>query len=270
MVRLSLMFTRPDRTYDADSGLIELILREQGTPLNRICALVPAGATVLDIGAGNGLLARVFRASGKEVAIDGIEPSAYAAGLARPHYRRFYQGYAQDFPREISEAGYDYVVLADVIEHLPDPLGFLRDLGAMTGARTRLVLSVPNVAFGAVRLALMAGRFSYVDQGLLERTHLRFFTLATLREMTGRLGLSCEKLYLFQKNILSSEVDLARVRINPLCLARMVRDELAWTYQFVLVLTKERVPTEQRTFGTRDYARFLRQLLRRPFKRQHS
>jgi 2-polyprenyl-3-methyl-5-hydroxy-6-metoxy-1,4-benzoquinol methylase len=267
MVRLALMFTRPDRTYDSDRDLIKLILREEGTPLNRICTLIPERSSVLDLGAGNGLLARVFKESGKAVVIDGIEPSPYASGLARPHYRRFYQGYAQDFSKEIRATGYDYVVLADVIEHLPDPLGFLQELAAVTGDRTRLVLSVPNVAFGAVRLALMAGQFSYVDQGLLERTHLRFFTLATLREMIDRLGLSCEKLYLMQKNILSSEVDLRNARLNPVCLWRMVRDDLAWTYQFVLVLTKERVPMEQRSFGSRDYGRFLRQLVKRPFKR---
>jgi 2-polyprenyl-3-methyl-5-hydroxy-6-metoxy-1,4-benzoquinol methylase len=259
------MFNRPPQTYEMAPGLVENIVKEEANPLNRICALIPAGSTVLDIGAGNGLMALLLKKHGKPVIIDGIEPSPQAAALASPHYRRFYTGYARDFAQKITETDYDFIILADVIEHMADPLTFLRDLSSRIGDRTRLVLSVPNVAFGAVRLALLGGRFEYVDSGLLERTHLRFFTLATLERIIREIGMYAEKIYFLRRNIFATEIDLRNLGVNPLCLGRMFRDELAWTYQFLLVLTREPVTTERRSFGKKGFLPFLRYVFRKTF-----
>ena len=246
-------------------GLVENILKEEANPLNRICALIPTGSTILDIGAGNGLMALLLKKSGKQVIIDGIEPSPQAAALASPHYRHFYTGYVQEFAQKITEADYNFIILADVIEHMADPQTFLRDLSSRISDRTRLVLSVPNVAFGAVRLALLGGRFEYVDSGLLERTHLRFFTFATLERIIREIGMNVEKLYFLRRNIFSTEIDLRNIGANPLCLGRMLRDELAWTYQFLLVLTRQTVATERRSFGKKGFLPVLRHVLRRIF-----
>jgi 2-polyprenyl-3-methyl-5-hydroxy-6-metoxy-1,4-benzoquinol methylase len=250
-------------------GLVEHILKEESNPLNRICALIPAGSTVLDIGAGNGLTALLLKKSGKQVIIDGIEPSSQAALLASPHYRHFYTGYAQDFMEKISKTDYDFIILADVIEHMMDPLAFLQDLSSRISDRTRLVLTVPNVAFGAVRLALLSGRFEYVDSGLLERTHLRFFTLATLEKIIREIGMNAEKTYFLRQNIFATEIDLRKLGVNPLCLGRMLRDELAWTYQFLLVLTRKPVVTERRSFGKKVFFPVIRHIVRSTFTRRN-
>ena len=259
------MFNRPPQTYEMTPGLIENIVKDEANPLKRICALIPAGSTILDIGAGNGLMALLLKKSGKQVIIDGIELSPQAAAIASPHYRRFFTGYAQDFAREITETDYDFIILADVIEHVMDPLTFLHDLSSRIGDRTRLVLSVPNVAFGAVRLALLDGRFDYVDSGLLERTHLRFFTLNTIEQLIHELGMNAEKIYFLQRDIFTCEIDLSSVPISPFCLSKMSQDQLAWTYQFLLVLTREQVMTEKRSFGKKVFFPVLRYVLRKAF-----
>lgn len=78
------------------------------------------------------------------------------------------------------------IVLADIIEHLPDPGRFLRLSRAALSDDGLLYLSVPNVANVTVRLGLLTGRWDYADRGILDRTHLRFYTrrtiLAELRE----------------------------------------------------------------------------------------
>lgn len=202
------------------------------------------GSKVLDIGAGNGLLACVLEELNKEVIIDGIEINPYAAEKARVHYRNFYCGPAQDYFDIIKQGNYDFVVLADVIEHIPDPLEFLTELTHKLPVSTRLVISVPNVAFGAIRLALLNGNFDYVDSGLLEKSHLRFFTLKTLQALVSELGLYVETLSYLKRNVFETEVAIELMYLDPFLVYRLLKDELASTYQFLLVVCKEPRPFE--------------------------
>jgi methionine biosynthesis protein MetW len=254
------MFIRPDETYELDPTVVDLILGDPTSPLHRVSQIVEDGTSVLDIGAGNGLLAAVLERTHDRVAIDGIEPNPHAAALAAPRYRSFHVGYAQDFRDEIASAQYDYVVLADVIEHMVDPLAFLRELKEMVDSGTRLLVSVPNVAFAAVRIELMRGRFEYVDSGLLERTHVRFFTLETLETLLAAAGLYVERRVLHQKSAFHSEIRLTPSLLDVLLLARLRKDPLAATYQFFFVLRTQRTaPVEDEVYGA---GTTLRQLAR--------
>ena len=230
------LFTRPEGTYDLAPQAVGWILADEANPLHRVAEVIPEGSRVLDVGAGNGLLARVLAETHADLAVDGIEPNPYAAEIARPHYRDFRVGYVQDFAAEIREQAYDYIVLADVIEHVPDPLALMRELRDVAGDRSRIVISTPNVAFGALRIALMRGRFDYVDSGLLERTHLRFFTHRTLLALFAQAGLGIERQVLHQKSLLASEIAVERSFWATLDLLRLHRDDLACTYQFFFVL----------------------------------
>lgn len=255
------MFKRPVRTYDIKESTVEGILNDEANPLNRISRLIPDGSKILDIGAGNGLLARVLGRIRSNMIIDGIEPEPYAAKIARRYYRNFYTGYAQDFSDVITRESYDFIILADVIEHIDDPLSFMQNLCAGIASKTKIVLSVPNVAFGAVRLALLKGDFNYVDSGILERTHLRFFTLKTIRELTIQLNMSMEKLYFLQRNMFNCEI--IPVSVGLCCLSEVIKDDLAWTYQFLLVLTKEQMAVEEKSFGKREKYPLMRYLISR-------
>ncbi|MEX2556615.1 MAG: class I SAM-dependent methyltransferase [Actinomycetota bacterium] len=244
------MFTRPDSTFDLPPETVGYVLRDEAGPLHRIAKMIPSGSSVLDVGAGSGLLPRVLHAMNREVVIDGVEPNEHAAAIAAPHYRHLYQSRAEDLPQPLPNR-YDFVVLADVIEHVADPLAFLRRLTDGLPRETRIVIDTPNVAFGAVRLALLKGRFDYVDSGILERTHLRFFTLSTLEQLIAELGMNVESLYLLQRDLLKTEMPLHHIQTDGRLMLRLLRDELASTYQFLFVLTREDVATERRTFGER-------------------
>ena len=198
------MFTRLDSTHEEAHEAVRWVLSDEASPLHRIARLIPDGSSVLDVGAGNGLLARVLQSLHRHVVIHGIEPNAHAAALAAPYYRRFHQGLAEDLAEPLA-GGYNFIVLADVIEHIANPLTFLQRLLDGLPRETRVIITTPNVAFGAVRLALLNGLFEYVDSGLLERTHLRFFTLSTLERLVSDLGLNIEKLYMLQRNLLETE-----------------------------------------------------------------
>jgi len=246
------MFTRPDKTYNLDPTVVQRVLRNEASPLNRICNLIQDGTKILDVGAGNGILAAVLSETGRNVILDGIEPHPYAFEIAqRQGYRRLYRGHAKDFMAEIDKENYDFVVVADVIEHTDDPVSLLAGLFASVRREARIVLSVPNVAFGAVRLGLLNGRFDYVDSGLLERTHLRFFTVDTIRTIAHVLGANIEAIWFLQRNLLNTEIRLEHCRFSLPCFLQIAKDPLSSTYQFVVVLTKDAVTTEERFFGER-------------------
>ena len=86
------------------------------------------------------------------------------------------------------EAPFDTVIAADVLEHLRDPWVCLKSLRALMRPDGALVVSIPNIAHNAVIAQLLAGRFPYRDQGLLDRTHLRFFTRQDVEELLTDCG----------------------------------------------------------------------------------
>ena len=84
---------------------------------------------------------------------------------------------------------YDAVVLGDVLEHLATPEVVLQKLIALQTSSSIFLISVPNITNLWVRLNLLIGRFDYTDRGILDRTHLRFFTRKTLVQMINHSGL---------------------------------------------------------------------------------
>lgn len=233
------MFTRPEQNYAIEDTVIDGILNDDAQPLCQITKILPEAATVLDIGAGSGILGRVLKRAGKHVAIDGIEPNAFAVELARPFYRAIYTGYAQDHLQAINATAYDYVVLADVIEHIPDPATFLTELLGSLPESTKLIVSIPNIAFGGVRLALLNGAFDYVDSGLLERTHLRFFTLAAALRLFEFIHLSSERIISLERSFYRVEFERNNLKASPLQIWRLANKPDARAYQYLFVLTRK-------------------------------
>ena len=113
--------------------------------------------TVLDVGCASGYLAEALVANG--CTVSGIEYAVDAAELARPHLAELVIGdlnevdLAQAFPGRT----YDVIVFGDVLEHLMDPLRVLRSASKVLNPGGSIVISIPNVAHGSVRLALLAG-----------------------------------------------------------------------------------------------------------------
>jgi SAM-dependent methyltransferase len=83
---------------------------------------------------------------------------------------------------------FDVIVAGDVLEHLPRPEDLLSALKPLLKPDGRLLVSLPNVANVTVRASLLLGRFPYADRGILDRTHLRFYTRASARRLLGESG----------------------------------------------------------------------------------
>jgi SAM-dependent methyltransferase len=168
---------RPNR------ALIELFERH-------VLAERPA-PVVLDVGSGAGANAREIRRLAPEATIAGIEPNPAAARLARAAADEVFEGTLESWLEAEHDRRFDAVLLSDVIEHVADPLALLRRLNEHPGTRVAAwLVSVPNYAVWYNRLRTLAGSFSYSWSGLYDRTHLRFFTRKSLRELLERAGRS--------------------------------------------------------------------------------
>jgi SAM-dependent methyltransferase len=84
-------------------------------------------------------------------------------------------------------------VYGDVLDHLIDPLRVLVELDRALAPDGFVVISVPNIAHLYIRLTLLLGRFDYADQGILDDSHLRFFTARSLRALIGGAGLTIDR-----------------------------------------------------------------------------
>jgi SAM-dependent methyltransferase len=225
-------------------------MADEANPLNRIAQIIPDGARVLDVGAGNGVLARLFRYLGKNVTLDAVEPDPIARAVAEPHYRFVFGGDVNAFVEASAEGAerYDFIVLADVVEHIANPQPVLEKLKSLLSPGGRIVISTPNIAFAAVRIALLNGRFDYVDSGILERTHLRFYTLKSLRLLFSEVGLFPYAQYHCLRDPRGMEIEIDGLPMSGILLRLLARDRLAYVYQFLFVLgaaAKSNVETEE-------------------------
>lgn len=144
-----------------------------------LSAMIPDGARVLDIGCGTGSVSAQLISS-RNISLVGIEPDPARAQLARDRGITVRSTYlSADLIRELGS--FDVVLFADVLEHLPDPWNLLVLAKGFLAPSGRVVVSVPNVAHWSVRSDLLRGRFLYQDTGIMDATHLRWFTEAGIR-----------------------------------------------------------------------------------------
>jgi 2-polyprenyl-3-methyl-5-hydroxy-6-metoxy-1,4-benzoquinol methylase len=143
---------------------------------------------VLDIGCGEGFFAAELKTDGNRiVGVDAIESAQRHEALDR-FITEDLNAAPEALVRDLGAMRFDRVLLLDVLEHLVEPERLLAHVGKALKPNGRLVVSLPNVANISVRLALLFGRFNYVERGILDRTHLHFYTRKTARALLESTG----------------------------------------------------------------------------------
>ena len=178
---------------DAPSPYGELVERHGiGAAAHFILDEVPSGARVLDIGCATGYLAE--RLSARGCSVVGFERDPAAAAAAERHCERVVIGNIEgDADRDRIEGRFDAVLMGDVLEHLVDPWATLRFTRGLLAEGGIAVVSIPNAAAWPVRLAFLRGSFEYADVGLMDRTHLRWFTRAGAHDLVEGAGFEIER-----------------------------------------------------------------------------
>ena len=149
--------------------------------------LVGRDQRVLQIGCGDGAFgAELVRAGNHVVGVDADSNVPLQAGYGNVVQADLENGLGGKITN--GSARFDRILLIDILEHLRDPSNLLSDCKAALDSRGKLIVSVPNTVNLTVRLMMLLGRFEYSDRGILDWSHLRFFTERTIRTLLKRHG----------------------------------------------------------------------------------
>lgn len=149
------------------------------------------GRRLLDVGPAQGVLTHRFTERGFEVTC--IEGDANLAAIVRG---KCHEVIVADLDKESPrlKGQFDVIVYGDILEHLKNPKQALRELNRYLLPNGKIIVSVPNIVHLFVRINVLVGRFEYMERGILDRTHLRFFTLKTFRELLSDAEVTVEEL----------------------------------------------------------------------------
>ena len=167
---------------------------EWSLPRTDLIELIPEGARrILDVGCGAGKTGQVLRERGIEE-IFGIEVDPRAAHQAKAFYKEVIVGDVNGDILPFAEGFFDCILYGDVLEHLIDPWGVLQRHRQMLSDDGTIICSIPNIRYyGVLQSLIFKGRWDYTPLGILDRTHLRFFTLKTIEDMLRETGFEVKR-----------------------------------------------------------------------------
>jgi SAM-dependent methyltransferase len=168
------------------------------------------GLRVLDVGCGFASTSAHIQKLGNEVT--GLESSDVACAVASKRLAHVVQG--DMTTADLASLQFDVIIFADVLEHVPWPVSALRRYLQWLAPGGSVIISLPNVALWSVRLSHLLGNWDYEETGVLDRTHLRFFTRRTARWLIGQADLTPVKTT-YNPGLVRPFVPLAKKLLSP-------------------------------------------------------
>lgn len=161
-------------------------------PKEQIYPIIKTGAKVLDMGCSTGALGKRLREE-KGCIVHGVEIDGDAAAYAAENLDAAYNENLDDIEKWQHRSGlsrhkFDYITLTDCLEHCVRPQQILSALKELFTPSGQIIVSLPNVANYKIRSKLLFGDFNYEKYGIMDETHLRFFTLDSSRDLLERAG----------------------------------------------------------------------------------
>ncbi len=203
-----------------------------------IIELVPASAKrILDVGCAAGVVGKILKERGA-IEVVGIEVVEEAAREANQHLDKVIIGNIEEIDLDYPEGYFDCVILADVLEHLYNPWQALAKLRRYLAPGGKLVCSIPNIGHVSILRDLLSGSWKYEEAGILDITHLRFFTLEGAFTLLMSAGFEVDNVT--SKIICGPDeaAFLAKLRASGLMAGKPL--EHATAYQFLLTAIPSR------------------------------
>lgn len=212
-------------------------LSDKNSAHTKMIQLVGMNRRVIDLGCYTGAVAKVLKDRGCYVV--GVELDSQAAAHARLVCDRVIEADLEtvelgDF---FADERFDVALFGDVIEHLKDPKRLLIGVRELLNPGGFIVVSVPNVAHASVRLALLRGEFDYEELGILDDTHLKYFTRKTISDLLESCGYIIDVMDWTERRISSEAL---RRTLDPLGLGNLdevIKAFSSWeaiAYQYVI------------------------------------
>jgi 2-polyprenyl-3-methyl-5-hydroxy-6-metoxy-1,4-benzoquinol methylase len=222
----------------------------EGTSLWHQAQLIGANKDVLDVGCATGYFGVFLQRQGCRVS--GLEGSPKAAAEARKYLDTVVE-IDLDSPElskllveQLGAENFDVVNFGDILEHLRFPGEVLAAVKPLLREGGYVTISLPNIAHGDVRLALLDGKFQYRDTGILDDSHLRFFTRDTVEKLLNDSGIVLADLRRVMAPLFHTEFGINEADYPPAFVAKLRDDIEAQTYQFVVAgIPVEWAPIEE-------------------------
>lgn len=215
------------------------------TSLSVLVHAIAPGSTILDLGCGSGALGR-YLGERKNCIADGVTYNAEEGAIAGAYYRKVAVADLEtaDLTALFPGQQYDYIVCADVLEHLRAPQRILQSIRSMLKPGGELLISIPNTAYAGLAAELVQGEFLYRDEGLLDATHLRHFTRQSLLRFLGQANWQVKNLEVIEREVVDSEFHLQFDRMPPAVARYFLSMPDALTYQFIVTAEPAQTNTE--------------------------
>ncbi|MFD2331431.1 class I SAM-dependent methyltransferase [Cohnella sp. GCM10020058] len=246
------------------------------TSLSYIINRIAPHSNVLEFGPAKGYMTRILTEQ-KNCSVSCVEIDADAARLTEPLTSRMFVGDLDEMlwiEELMKGAPYDYVVFADVLEHLKQPEAVLKAAIKMLKDDGEVLTSIPNMAHAAVVLELLRGNFEYRSLGLLDNTHLKFYTKRSIERLLEQSGLTAvawmtTRVLPDQTEIKTSYYDV------PSSVAEFIKENPeSHVYQYITVSQKIKLPTTNNisevTNGEYLYTSFAQIFLDKPYNERSS
>lgn len=158
-----------------------------------IIALIPNDARrILDIGCGFGLMGKKLKGE-RDIEIVGIENEEKVINIARDNVDELIIGDVEDLKPPFEQGYFDCLVYGDVLEHLKEPWKVLKEHTYYLKKGGWCIASIPNISHYSIIKSLLNNKWEYASSGILDETHLRFFTLEGIRKIFRDAGYTIEE-----------------------------------------------------------------------------
>lgn len=211
------------------------ILKKDKTTISQLLNRVSPGSSVLEFGAATGYMTR-FMAEELKCGVSIVELDAEAGKLASKYSVNAVFGDIENYEWEKEYKGnrFDYILFADVLEHLKDPWQVLRRAVCFLNPGGRVIFSLPNVGYNGLLADLWLNRFCYRESGLLDNTHIRFFTHESAKYLVTHSGLDIKSIYYKKVKLKRSEFKDGWESLPFIIKLLMKLRPMGLVYQFII------------------------------------
>lgn len=213
----------------------------EDSPLAWIARTVEPESIVLEFGSANGRLTKYLHLEKKcnidivEIdEISGKEASIYAShaylGIENGDIEKYYWTH--------TDVKYDYIIFADVLEHLFNPREVLNRCKAVIKIQGKILVSIPNISHNSIIIDLINDRFNYTSVGLLDNTHIKFFTRQSFIKMAEEVGWAIVNEYIKNIRVGDNEIPNSYEDI-PKEVAKVLKNrDMGNVYQYMFILMR--------------------------------
>jgi 2-polyprenyl-3-methyl-5-hydroxy-6-metoxy-1,4-benzoquinol methylase len=208
---------------------------ESDTAAANVLRFVGKGKTVIELGAGPGSITRpMVELNGCNVS--ALEIDENSVGILQAFCEHVWRRDLNDsaWEKDIPHAAYDAVVIADVLEHVNDPWSMLRRAASFVNEGGSVVVSIPHASHASILACLLTNDFSYGDWGLLDRTHIRFFSMKNIQALFDSAGLIIVEFAFVLRHPTETEFADAWAALPPRTRAVLESGDYANVYQVVI------------------------------------